>query len=200
MIAECEAGSPHVLEDGMHAIRGEMRDAFGDADGALVDHLRAVALAREKDDPVGFSAILGICAAALADRGSEDEARSLVDELVPLVRAKGVHGGLASLMPFAEQLGVREELRSRCGMLRHPASKRWRDALLASALDGARRAAAELYRRQRSASAGGAALASLRAPTVPKVRPSFARRSTFYRSVGATHFTRRAEALLARTA
>ncbi len=90
MIAECEAGSPHVLEDGMHAIRGEMRDVFGDADGALADHLRAVALAREKDDPVGLSAILGICAAALADRGSEDEARSLVDELVPLVPGEGV--------------------------------------------------------------------------------------------------------------
>ena len=112
LIAECEDGHPHSLEDGMHAIRGEMRDAFGDADGALADHFRGVALAREKDDPVGLAAILAICAAALADRGSYDDARNLVDELIPLVRTRGMHGGLASLMPFAEQLGVRDEVHS----------------------------------------------------------------------------------------
>ncbi len=198
MIAECEAGSPHVLEDGMHAIRGEMRDAFGDADGALVDHLRAVALAREKDDPVGFSAILGICAAALADRGSEDEARSLVDELVPLVRAKGVHGGLASLMPFAEQLGVREELRSAVRDAPPPASKRWRDALLL-ALDGDPRAAAELY--DVIGALPQAAHTRLHAgANGPEGETELRKAIDFYRSVGATHFTRRAEALLARTA
>ena len=110
LIAECEAGLPHVLEVACTR-RGEMRDAFGDSDGALADIASRLSRAREGRSGRA-QRVLGIFAAALADRGSYDEARRLVDELIPLVRTKGLHGGLAWLMPFADELGVRDELRA----------------------------------------------------------------------------------------
>lgn len=61
-IAECEAGSPHTMEANLRLIRGTIRGARGDSDGALADHMRAVVLARESNDPNQRVGTLTICA------------------------------------------------------------------------------------------------------------------------------------------
>ena len=204
LIAECEAGFPHALEFGIRLVRGSMRDAFGDADGALADHLRAVELAREKEDPVQLAGTLSVCAATLADRGSLDEARSLIAEVIQLLRTTGVHGMVGAASPFAERLGVRDELHAAVRDAPPPRVKPWRDALL-RALEDDYRGSAEIYAAMGALPLeaemrfhAGERLVELgsRADGEAELQKALG----FYRSVGATHYTRRAETLLAKTA
>jgi class 3 adenylate cyclase/tetratricopeptide (TPR) repeat protein len=83
-IAECEAGSPHYLEAAARANRAEMREARGDVAGALADARRAVELARESGDPQEVLPQFGTAVAVLERNGFLTEARELAEEVVEL--------------------------------------------------------------------------------------------------------------------
>jgi predicted ATPase/class 3 adenylate cyclase len=204
LIAECEAGFPHTLEHGLRLVRGTIRAARGDADGALSDHLRGVAHAREKDDPVQLAGALGICAATLAERESFDDARSLAEDLIPLLRTKGLHGAVIRLAPFAERLGLRDELHEAVREAPVPSVRRWREGVLL-ALEDDFRGAADMFEAM-----GGLAIeAELRLHAGARLielgkraegEAELQKAIEFYDSVGAKHYAHRAADLLAKSA
>jgi len=83
-IAECEAGSPHYLESATRASRARIRKGRGDIDGALADWRRALALARDAGDPQEVLPQLGGAVAMFAAHGFLEETQSLAQELVEL--------------------------------------------------------------------------------------------------------------------
>ena len=199
-IRECEEGSAHTLEHGVRTVRAQMRSARGDASGAMADHERSVALARERQEPIQILGALAVYAGALADQGREDEARALVPELLTLIRAHGFHGGVVWLTLHAPELGVTEELRRAVEDAPGPAA-RWRTVSLA-VLDDDHRLAAEIlasmdFRTLEAYTclrAGQRRLAQGReAEAVPELEAAL----RFYASVGAEAFARRAQAQLA---
>ncbi|MEX2614441.1 MAG: adenylate/guanylate cyclase domain-containing protein [Gaiellaceae bacterium] len=203
-VAECEAGSPHTNELGMRLVRGSIRRARGDADGALADHLHAVALARERAAPLDLVAALLTCAARHAERGELAEARALVDEAIPIVRETGVARGVVELVPFAESLDVRDALRE--AMEANPPRRDipWRNAALLALRDDLRDAA-DIF----SAAGNPTFEAELRLYGGERLIEAGRRREgeaelekalAFYRSVGATFFIQRGEQLLAKSA
>jgi class 3 adenylate cyclase/tetratricopeptide (TPR) repeat protein len=83
-IAECEAGSPHYLEGATRASRARIREGRGDIGGALADWRRALAVARDAGDPQELLPQLGGAVAAFATHGPLEETQSLAKELVAL--------------------------------------------------------------------------------------------------------------------
>ena len=201
VIAECEAGFPHALEYGARSIRGSIRAARGEGDGALADHLRSVAHARERGDPEQLCGALALCAATLAETGSQDEARELVREVIAITNETHFHGYVVYLGPHVSLLGLRDELHAAVENSPPPLLPAWRNAALLSMEDDLREAAA--------------ALAAMGSPTIEAElrlrageRLATARRHAeaetelreaieFYGPLGATHYLRRAESALA---
>ncbi|CAN5291344.1 hypothetical protein BH20ACT13_BH20ACT13_14890 [soil metagenome] len=198
-VTECVAGSPHTQEAGVRLVRGSIREARGDSDGALADHLRAVTLARESEDLAQLVVAFALCSATHAERGEDDEARALVEELIPALRRHGPHGAVNSIAHLANQLGVTEELREVLQQLQPGRDHPWiRAALLA--LDGDFRAAADVFAGMRNLTLeaemrlhAGEHLIELRKPAEGEAELEKA--LSFYRRVGATYYIGRAEAL-----
>jgi predicted ATPase/class 3 adenylate cyclase len=201
VIAECEAGFPHALEYGARSIRGSIRAAQGDADGALADHLRGVTHAREKGDPEQLCGALALCAATLTEAGSLDGARELAREVIAITNETHFHGYVVYLGPHASLLGVRDELRVAVENSPPPLLPAWRKASLLSTEDDLREAAA--------------ALAGMGSPTIEaelrlragerliqagrqvEGEAELRRTIEFHSQVGATDYVRRAESALA---
>ncbi len=85
-IAECEAGSPHYLESAVREDRASIREARGDVEDALADCRQSLALARDSDDPQGFLPRLGTSVRMFEAHDLAGEARDLAVELVELAR------------------------------------------------------------------------------------------------------------------
>jgi hypothetical protein len=143
-----------------------------------------------------------VSAGNYAELGRWDDARQLVDELVPFIRANPDAAGWVSMVaPYAAHLAVREELRE---IVAAAPSNAWNDTSLLS-LDLDFRAAAEIFAAMPSPTleawqrrSAGAHLieAGLRAEGEIELQKAIA----FYCSVGATFYISRAEALLAKSA
>jgi tetratricopeptide (TPR) repeat protein len=203
-IAECEAGSTHYLEGRTRADRAGIRGARGDVEGALADYRRAVTLARSSNDPQRLLPTLGDVSLAFETHGLIDEARGLAREVVDVARAHP-HAAVWAL-PFEflfSHFAVEFELELREALEDAPpgpwkelafacldrdfvrAAEMWADAGSPTFEARSRlRAAEELIETGRRAE-GGAELQKALA---------------FYRSVGATFFIQRGEALLAKSA
>ena len=86
--------------------------ARGDQDGALRDQLAVV---RERADAAATrssGSARSRCTAALhAELGQLDEAHALAVQVPPIIREIGPHGALTRLAPFADELGIGDELR-----------------------------------------------------------------------------------------
>ena len=139
-IAECEAGSPHTLEEFTREVRAAMSLARGNREQGLRDQLRALELARAKHDPSAQLGSLIGTAATYAEIGHFDEAHRLAVQVPPLVREIGGHGGLTRLALFAETLGIRDDLREALAAGAGPSMPRWRtviEHILADELDAA---------------------------------------------------------------
>jgi class 3 adenylate cyclase/tetratricopeptide (TPR) repeat protein len=199
-VAECEAGSPHTNEWAVRALRGEMRAARGDSSGAVEDHLAAVRLVREKQDPLQVAGALALLAGLYVERKELAEARQLVDEVVALVRMHGVHGAIASLALAANELDVTEELRTAVEESPGPQSVPWRTVLVLI-LEGDLRGAADVYATMPNPALeaktrlhAGERLLALgeREQGEAELRRALA----FHRGVAATPYVRRAEELL----
>jgi class 3 adenylate cyclase len=87
-IAECELGSPHVLEGPTRSFRGAIRVARGAGDSGLEELAIALELARQSpDDPSTMAPTLIRTAWANLWLGRREEARALFTEAMPHVEA-----------------------------------------------------------------------------------------------------------------
>jgi class 3 adenylate cyclase/predicted ATPase len=203
-IAESEAGSPHYLESLCREMRGRTRLARGDVRGAHEEAAKELELARLAADPQVLTSAISFRAWTLADAGRDREADALVSELLALWREGGLRGPFAALdvawtvralrreSHFLELLDGKATLTSWFEAARRVAS---------GDLSGAADLCAEIGTRPDEA------YARLRCAELfsdegrrPEAEIQLERALAFYRSVGATAYTRKAEALLAASA
>lgn len=200
-VAECEAGSPHILEGPTRLIRGCIQLARGNREPELPDFERALGLAREmRRDPQGMVPALVRNAWARLRIGDDTEARALFAEAMPLLE-QDPYARPWMLPELAFELGETRDVRDI--MLRVVPSP-GRDAMLA-VLDGDFEAAARHY--------GEAGILLFEAESYLRYaeqlfaaghanegNATLDRALAFYRPIGAALFVDRAEALLAREA
>jgi len=186
-VRECEQGSAHTQEQAMRAVRGQIRFMRGDAT-ALDDLSRAEVLTRGAD-PASRIAALSVLAAALMDDGRLEEARDLVEEILPLTVSFGAHGVLVLVALVADRLEMVSDLRDAISATGTSRARRWRTALNAALAGDAGGAADvlgtigfEVMEAQARFQAGLNALESGR----PEATAELERALSFYRSVGAT--------------
>jgi hypothetical protein len=200
-IKECETGSPHTNEWLVRTVRGSIREARNDAAGALVDHLRGVEVARTIQNPIYLAETLANCAATLAGREEREQALVMLYEVVDLTREHGMSSGLAICGLFADELGITDELRAAIEKAPGPEFRGWQDAFLL-VLAGNLRGAADRFAamgnatfeaRQRLQAGERLLTSGQRAAGDVELQKAL----DFYRSVGATSFVERGEALLA---
>jgi class 3 adenylate cyclase/tetratricopeptide (TPR) repeat protein len=203
-IAETEAGAPHYMEQQCRLVRGNMRMARGDAEGAVADSGLALEAAREAKDPQAIYPALGEHARLLHQAGRRAEAEVTVDELLQIA---GVYGPDLTwstwFLPAAYVLGGDrgEEL---LALAHRPPQTPWIDAGKAMAA-GDPAAAAEILASMGSKPeeafarlvAGETLWAASRRH---EAEDQLGRALAFHRSVGATAYVARAEALLRSTA
>jgi tetratricopeptide (TPR) repeat protein len=197
-IAECET-SPHNMETSARELRGTVRLARGDIEGALDDWERALALARELKNPARILPALLNLARGLALLGRDDEARALASEGLEIARATPSVGQLLSIIAGESvKLGLAPDV---VELVQLAPESPWREAALAEA-SGERVRAADVYRRMGAPAieAGvrlGAAAALLEEGRTAEGLDELEKSLAFYRSVRATFFLERGEALLA---
>ena len=197
-IAELEAGSPHYQEGTCRIVRGQIRLARGDLDGALEDARRGADHARAVGDPQLLQPNLSFSARVHAIAGQTAEASALADEVLELGEFVAVY--VADLAWAMRELGRGAEFLER-GLQELPAGKEptlWRVASRAVAANELERAAQvyaeigsvpdEAYARLAAAEQGGTAGSELEQALA------------FFREVGATAYLERGEALLAKSA
>jgi class 3 adenylate cyclase/tetratricopeptide (TPR) repeat protein len=198
LIAECEEGSPHYMESSARSHRGELRIARGDRDGGLADLQRAAALAREAKDPQMLIPILSRTACALWELDLADQARAFAVEAISAAQEHPRWGDNAGpLAAYAHEFGVAEQLRD--VLLASARGGPWIDGDLA-VLDGDFGRAAAIYAEMGNVTAAAASrlraaehllTAGRRAEGEAELEKALA----FYRSVGATLYIERGEAL-----
>jgi tetratricopeptide (TPR) repeat protein len=197
-IAECDS-SPHYLETLSRDIRGSIRLARGDAQGALEDVQRALAKAREAKDPQAVLPALCESARVHALLGRIDEARELATEaLVIASEHPRMAATLSILSTVAEPLGIRSRIHER---VQSAPDSLWRDAALAGTAGDQIRAAEILTVIGSPAAAAEARLTAaeelIEAGRRGDGEAEVERALEFYCSVDATFFIQRGEALLA---
>jgi class 3 adenylate cyclase len=200
-IAEC-ASSPHYLEGSAREIRAYLRLARGDRDGALDDHRRSLALARQiKDLQTLLPALVG-SARGLALLGKIDEARELAREAIELAAQHVENAAIFWVLnPVAQQLGIREQVRD---LVEQAPETPWKEVARAGTRGDFSRAAdlfaacgAPTFEAEaRLCAAGDLIGGGQRAEGEAELQKALA----FYRNVGATRYIQQGEALLAASA
>jgi class 3 adenylate cyclase/predicted ATPase len=197
-IAICEAGEPHYMESSAREVRAEIRAAQGDPTGALDDADRSLLRAREAKDPQNLIPALKAAARVYTSVGRLDEARRLAGELLPLASAHSSENLYYHhpLWPVAK-LGIVAEVRE---LFERARPTPWRDAELAL-LSGDFVTAAQIY-----ADVGYLAIEAeihmIAAEDLVETgrraegEEQAAKALDFYRSVNATFYIDRCEALL----
>jgi tetratricopeptide (TPR) repeat protein len=200
-IAEC-ASSPHYLEASVRAIRGYLRLARGDRDGALDDYRRSLELARQIKDPQTLLPGLIQSARGLALLGHIEEAQAVANEAIELV---GEHVENAAIFwtfnPVAQQLGLRQQVRD---LVEQAPESPWKEVALAGACGDFSRAA-DLFAILGSPTFEAearlcAAEELIEAGQSAQGEAELQRALAFYREVGATRYVQQGEALLAASA
>jgi tetratricopeptide (TPR) repeat protein len=197
-IAECESGSPHYLETRAHIDRGRIRQGRGDADGALAEFERALALVRPMSDPQAVMPVLGAAYTGFETYGRLDEARSLLVELVGLAEEHPLEGSIGvAFEPISPHHASEFGPRLRAAVERSPLP-RWREVALIC-LDRDFAAAADRW-----ADAGGRTMEArlrLRAAEElggsPEAEEQARKALDFYVAVDATYYVERCEGALA---
>ncbi len=196
-IAECEDGSPHILEGTTRLFRGYMKLARAQRDDALEDFATGLQRARERTgDPGDMVAALIRNAWASLRVGRVPEARAFFSEAQPLLR-ENPHARPWALAEVALELGETAGVREVLDTLPPSTGQR---AMLA-VLDGDDEQASELYasasnRLFEAEARLRAAERLLAAGRSGEGEAQLGRALAFYRSVGASLFVERGEALL----
>jgi class 3 adenylate cyclase/tetratricopeptide (TPR) repeat protein len=139
-IAECEAGSPHMLEYLAREVRATLWLARGDQDAALRDQVQAFEHMQTRHERFHKLGSLAATAAVYAELGQFDEAHALATQVPPMVRKVGLHGALMRLGLFADELGIGDELRDAVAAGAGPRLPFWQsmiDQILAGELESA---------------------------------------------------------------
>ncbi len=197
-IAECET-SPHNMETSARQTRAHVRFARGDAEGAFEDWEHGLALARAMGSPERLIPALLDLGHAFALLGRLDEARAYILEGMNVARANPALAALLGrIAGESDRLGVTAEVDE---ISSHAPEGPWKDAALAE-LRGERTRAADMYRRMGAPAIEAdvriaAAEALLEEGRTAEGLAELEKALTFYRSVGATFFLDRGEALLA---
>ena len=200
-IAECEAGSPHTLEYMAREVRSALWLARGDQDAALRDQLQSFENAQTRHEPFHRLGSLAITAALYAELGRVDEAHALAVQVPPIVREVGVHGALTRLGPFADKLGIGDELRDAVAAGAGPSYPRWGatiERIVAGELDAAADimgSAGNLTIEANLRRHGGLRMLADGRQTEGEVE--LERALTFYRSVDASAYVAQIESALA---
>ncbi len=201
LLAE-DADEHYVFEVGARVIRALIRLARDDLVGALEDTAMAVSFAEEVRNSQHLFPALATRARVLVETGHEDEAASLVDQLLQAWRERPTifaTSWIAVLAPPAAACARGEALREATAGAR--VRTRWLDAATAY-VDGDFREAAEVYARigslpdeahARLKNAESLLQAGRRGEAGEELDKSL----LFYRQVGAARMVREAEALLA---
>ena len=175
-IAECERGSPHVLESPTRLFRGYMRLSRGQGDAALDDFGKALELAR--GEPIAYLAPALIRNAwALLQLGRTADAQALFAEAVPLAEARS-YGRLWMLPEVAFDLGETAVVRPILSRL-PPTPATGRCSRSSTATSGGR---AAVRRDRHRGPRGRVAFARGRAALFMRVEPARARLSSSERS------------------
>lgn len=202
-ISHVEAGSPHYLATQAYMNRAFIRLAAGDREGALADTDEAVELARRAVDPQNLLPTLARAASVLCELGDRRRAATLVAEFLaaPEVASEGYAATAAIELAWAlAALGRGHELATAFNDLPYP----WAQAAVAYA-HGDPVSAADICARMGAVS--HEAYARLQAARLLQTEgmQSEANRQlqqalAFFRNVGATHYIRQGETLLAASA
>jgi class 3 adenylate cyclase len=198
LIAEADPGSLHVLHD-CRLVRGAIRLARDDAQGALDDSGWALDFARGADYPEALFPALAFRARVLEAVGRRDEAGKLAESLLALWRDSGPAAAsfwAADLSFVLVPLGLGGALTSAAGAVR--AQTRWLDAAIAFVSGEPLRAAA-IYadvgaRPEEALALLHAAVAAEKPGRDNDVEAGLARALAFHRGVGATAYVRDAKA------
>ena len=200
-ITECET-SPHYMEGAARVMRGYLRLARGDQVGGLADLERNLALARAVMDPQRLAPALLQSARGLAMVGRTDEARTVAMEGLAFLRNYPDLGEYAGqIAGFAKQLGIRDEIQE---IVAQAPDNFWTRAAVAAAAGDFIRAAdihaeygaVAIEAGERFHAAEELIAEGRRHEGEAQLEKALA----FYRSVGATFYVERAEALLRQTA
>jgi class 3 adenylate cyclase/tetratricopeptide (TPR) repeat protein len=198
LIAEAKPGSLHVLHD-CRLVRGAIRLARDDADGALDDASWALDFARDADYPEALFPALAFRARVLEAVGRRDDAGELAGTLLDLWRGSGPAAAsfwAADLAFVLRPLKRGDDLLAAAATVR--ARTRWLDAAEAF-VSGALARAAEIYaqigaRPEEALARLHAAAAAREAGRTDYDRDGLERALEFYRQVGATAYVREGEA------
>jgi hypothetical protein len=202
-LAESAAAAPHYLDIDARRCRSWMRMARGDLPAALDDQAELLASARQAKDPQALHGALGASAYVLAAAGRADEGQHALTELFATRTAdlSSLHEWVTDCVLAADLLGRRDEARQWLGQ---PHDSPWFAVAWALTDQEFTRAAEAL---DSMGAARSAALARLRAAQELARTGQPAEADTqlrhalkFFRPVQATHFIRKAEALLAASA
>jgi class 3 adenylate cyclase/tetratricopeptide (TPR) repeat protein len=199
-IAECERGSPHILEGPTRLFRGYINLARGDRDRALPDFRRALELARERRaDPDSLVPALVRNAWADLQLGRVSEARALFAEALPIL-AEHPYARPWVIAEVAFELGE-TSLRDAFVSLGPSPGHRAMAAVVDGDFEQASRLYGEANIRLFEAEARLRHAEQLFATErSDEAEVELEKALEFYRSVGATLFIDRGEALLAKTA
>ncbi len=200
-IAECEAGSPHYLESQSRWVRSQIRLGRGNIDGALADIERAMELARDAKDPQVLVHALGSSLRAAESLGRVDQATSLAPQILALARtipeAEATVFLCFWLLGTQSTAGLEDDLRE---IVERGPARKWQEIALAC-LNREFSRAADLWLETGSPTweaylRGRAAEELIAAGRRTEGEAELERALAFYRSVGATFFIERGEALL----
>jgi class 3 adenylate cyclase/tetratricopeptide (TPR) repeat protein len=195
-VAECEARSGHGQEALAREVRAGIWLGRGEGDRALQDQLLSFELDKTRDDSFQRLATLVSTATVYAELGRVDEARMLAADVPRLIRAVGLYPAVIRLTPFADELGIGDDLRQAIEVGAGRAIPVWRRAIQL-ALTGELGAAADIM-----GSAGSPTIeANLRRHAglrgVANAEAQLERALAFYRGVDALGYVAEIEQALA---
>jgi hypothetical protein len=204
-LAAVEAGSPHYSAWQVYVLRAEIRLGQGDLGGAIRDAESALAAGRTVAEPQALYFVLPACAHVFSFASGRGRAVPLAREFLDaLSRGVGMQFAVINLPTFASaalRLDLAQEL---LDALADHRQTPWTETVRAYA-HGDFAAAAEILHRTgskpeeaeaRLRAAEQLAAAGRRAEANEQLQQAL----DFYRSVGATHYVRECEALLAASA
>jgi class 3 adenylate cyclase/tetratricopeptide (TPR) repeat protein len=204
LLAEIEAGSPHVFARDMYLVRAQIRIGRDDALGALADAERALELARLLKNPEEVFPTLALCAHIVSESGDIERASVLADEFLALLKAGTPDASIMiAVHVLAWTLGAVRRGQELIDVLPN-SDVPWVRAAQAFAAGDMRRAA-DICGEMGAATEEARDRLWLAEALIEQNRRTEAdvelqRALTFYRSVGATRYIREAEGLLAASA